>query len=271
MQQEHALVSRIESLLADLGVDDPLRVYFQITIEVGFRYPHGDAPAVRDQLRKLAKLRDAMGEINNIMAGLPESLRSLIGKYFYISSLGDPAFIRHFNQWAARETEEGPDPLIPVVVGHDISVASVRTMIQHIAAAQTFDEFRAAVVGANPLAQCTDMPIPDLVVVIRNLYYSLELARIQGDEALKAVSKGERDRLAFRDQVLRNVLDILIEHSENVAGDWESLDTVCDLVTLIFKDFDLPVPASGDTTTAGEEAQGRLRRMIKEYLQTKSS
>jgi hypothetical protein len=74
-----------------------------------------------------------------------------------------------------------------------------------------------------------------------------------------------KTRYAVRDSYLIPMLTAIAEaHGKlNLRGDWEDVDTACAFVATVLSSAGIPTPDAGDTSRAGESAQGRLRRLIK--------
>lgn len=83
----------------------------------------------------------------------------------------------------------------------------------------------------------------------------------------KVIEHKRRTRTESRDRVLIpflvTILHSVLDDLSNAGANGEDLDTACNVIEELLGDQKIPCPDSGNAAQKGEEAQGRLRRIVK--------
>lgn len=237
-------------LLQGLVGDKNKAATISLHITLGMlRYGESDVPRLRKQIREIEKMRDTAIALNNSMAALPWNVAGDLQAIFNLASLANHCYIPR--DWPGLPEDS------------DKLQADIR-------AAKTLDDLGEAIERADSLKNEASFHAPAPTDATFNLCSSLTLLHKRYSAFCDAISKTPRDRFAVRDLFIRQIIDLIWNACPDI-GDWDSVDTICEIITLAFEANDIPVPDSGDTTKSGEESQGRLRRMVKEYLQSKGA
>lgn len=93
-----------------------------------------------------------------------------------------------------------------------------------------------------------------------------ELLEGNGEFEINGQPHARKTRTNVRDTMMIPMLTVIACRAGlSPANDWDDLDRTCKFVSLVLEFADIPAPDAGkEVDKRGEEAQGRLRRMIKE-------